>query len=102
MSDHRCAKPGRLRAVVTSLPAFEAVKASVLGVGGGPLVSLAAATSISAAPRLPSDSLTIALDALGPTYMQTGLDPGPGSVHLIDVERFAWRAVETRSAFRRA
>jgi hypothetical protein len=32
-------------AVVASLPAFEAVKAWVLGIEGGPLVSLAAATN---------------------------------------------------------
>jgi hypothetical protein len=49
-----------------------------------------------------SGGLTIALDALGPTYMLTGLDPGPDSSFLIDVERFVWRAAETRSTFRRA
>jgi H+/gluconate symporter-like permease len=37
-------------AVVASLPAFEAVKACVLSIEGGPLVSLAAATNILAAP----------------------------------------------------
>jgi H+/gluconate symporter-like permease len=64
-------------AVVASLPAFEAVKAWVLGVEGGPLVSLAVATNILAAlTGSASGGLTIALDALGPTYMQTGLDPG--------------------------
>jgi H+/gluconate symporter-like permease len=63
-------------AVVASLPAFEAVKAWVLGIEGGPLVSLAAATNILAAlTGSASGGLTIALDALGPTYMQTGLDP---------------------------
>ena len=64
-------------AVVASLPAFEAVKAWVLGIEGGPLVSLALATNILAAlTGSASGGLTIALDALGPTYMQTGLDPG--------------------------
>ena len=64
-------------AVVASLPAFEAVKAWVLGIEGGPLVSLAVATNILAAlTGSASGGLTIALDALGPTYMQTGLDPG--------------------------
>jgi H+/gluconate symporter-like permease len=64
-------------AVVASLPAFEAVKAWVLGVEGGPLISLAVATNILAAlTGSASGGLTIALDALGPTYMQTGLDPG--------------------------
>ena len=63
-------------AVVASLPAFEAVKAWVLGIEGGPLVSLAVATNILAAlSGSASGGLTIALDALGPTYMQTGLDP---------------------------
>jgi H+/gluconate symporter-like permease len=64
-------------AVVASLPAFEAVKAWVLGIEGGPLVSLAVATNILAAlTGSASGGLTIALDALGPTYMQSGLDPG--------------------------
>src|SRR6202011_6339432 len=64
-------------AVVASLPAFEAVKTWVLGIEGGPLVSLAVATNILAAlTGSASGGLTIALDALGPTYMQTGFDPG--------------------------
>jgi H+/gluconate symporter-like permease len=64
-------------AVVASLPAFEAVKTWVLGIEGGPLVSLALATNILAAlTGSASGGLTIALDALGPTYMQMGLDPG--------------------------
>jgi H+/gluconate symporter-like permease len=59
---------------VASLPAS---KAWVLGIEGGPLVSLVAATNILAAlTGSASGGLTIALDALGPTYMQTGLDPG--------------------------
>jgi Mg2+/citrate symporter len=49
----------------------------VLGIEGGPLVSLVAATNILAAlTGSASGGLTIALDALGPTYMQTGFDPG--------------------------
>ncbi|MFI5032939.1 MAG: GntP family permease [Reyranellales bacterium] len=67
-------------AVVAGLPAFEAVKAWVLEIEGGPLVSLALATNILAAlTGSASGGLTIALDALAPTYMQiahqTGLDP---------------------------
>src|SRR6202048_1939905 len=63
--------------VVASLPAFEAVKTWVLGIEGGPLGSLAVATNILASlTGSASGGLTIALDALGPTYMQTGLDPG--------------------------
>jgi H+/gluconate symporter-like permease len=67
-------------AVVAALPAFEAVKDWVLGIEGGPLVSLAFATNILAAlTGSASGGLTIALDAFAPTYMQiahqTGLDP---------------------------
>jgi H+/gluconate symporter-like permease len=67
-------------AVVAALPAFEAVKQWVLAIEGGPLVSLAVATNILAAlTGSASGGLTIALDALGPTYMriagETGLDP---------------------------
>jgi len=48
----------------------------VLGVPGGPLVSLAVATNILAAlTGSASGGLTIALDALGSTFMQTGLNP---------------------------
>jgi len=68
-------------AVVAALPAFEVVRDWVLGIGGGPLVSLAAATNILAAlTGSASGGLTIALDALGPRFMEiaaaTGLDPG--------------------------
>jgi H+/gluconate symporter-like permease len=67
-------------AIVAALPAFGVVRDWVLSIGGGPLVSLAVATNILAAlTGSASGGLTIALDALGPTYMkiaaQTGLDP---------------------------
>lgn len=67
-------------AVVAALPAFAIVKDWVLGIEGGPLVSLAIATNILAAlTGSASGGLTIALDALGPTYMQiaaqSGIDP---------------------------
>ncbi|MEZ5901398.1 MAG: GntP family permease [Hyphomicrobiaceae bacterium] len=67
-------------AVVAALPAFAMVRDWVLGIGGGPLVSLAIATNILAAlTGSASGGMTIALDALGPTFMQiahsTGLDP---------------------------
>lgn len=67
-------------AVVAALPAFELVREWVLGIDGGPLVSLAVATNVLAAlTGSASGGLTIALDALGPTYMkiaaETGLDP---------------------------
>ncbi|HML28991.1 MAG TPA: GntP family permease, partial [Hyphomicrobium sp.] len=68
-------------AVVAALPAFAMVRDWVLSIGGGPLVSLAVATNIlSALTGSASGGLTIALDALGPTYMdlaaQHGIDPG--------------------------
>lgn len=68
-------------AVVASLPAFGMVRDWVLGIEGGPLVSLAIATNLLAAlTGSASGGLTIALDALGQTYMeiasQQGIDPG--------------------------
>ena len=68
-------------AVVAAMPAFAAVRDAVLGIGGGPLVSLAVATNVLAAlTGSASGGLTIALDALGATYLaraaEIGLDPG--------------------------
>ncbi|MGU7776277.1 GntP family permease [Burkholderia sp. MR1-5-21] len=58
-------------AVIAALPAFDVVRAWVLGIGGGPLVSLAVATNLLAAlTGSASGGLTIALDALGGTYLQ--------------------------------
>jgi H+/gluconate symporter-like permease len=67
-------------AVVAALPAFAAVRDWVVGIEGGPLVSLAVATNVLAAlTGSASGGLTIALDALGATYMklaaETGLNP---------------------------
>ena len=67
-------------AVVAALPAFAIVRDWVLAIEGGPLVSLAVATNVLAAlTGSASGGLTIALDALGQTYMaiaaQTGLSP---------------------------
>jgi H+/gluconate symporter-like permease len=67
-------------AVIAALPAFTVVRDWVLAIEGGPLVSLAAATNVLAAiTGSASGGLTIALDALGQTYMtiaaQTGLSP---------------------------
>jgi H+/gluconate symporter-like permease len=66
--------------VVAALPAFALVREWVLSIQGGPLVSLALATNVLAAlTGSASGGLTIALEALGHTYMQlaahTGLDP---------------------------
>jgi H+/gluconate symporter-like permease len=67
-------------AVVAAMPAFTVVRDAVLGIGGGPLVSLAVATNVLAAlTGSASGGLTIALDALGATYMtraaEIGLNP---------------------------
>lgn len=67
-------------AIVAATPAFADVRDWVLGIQGGPLVSLAVATNILAAlTGSASGGLTIALDALGPTYMELahkiGMDP---------------------------
>lgn len=66
--------------VVAALPAFDMVRAWVLGIEGGPLVSLAVSTNVLAAlTGSASGGLTIALEALGSTYMQLagelGIDP---------------------------
>ncbi len=67
-------------AVVASLPAFQVVSDWVLGIDGGPLVGLAFATNVlSALTGSASGGLTIALGALGETYMELaatyGIDP---------------------------
>jgi H+/gluconate symporter-like permease len=67
--------------VVAAMPAFDVVRDWVLGIGGGPLVSLAVATNVLAAlTGSASGGLTIALEALGPTFMaiaaEQSLDPG--------------------------
>ncbi|HTH34307.1 MAG TPA: GntP family permease, partial [Xanthobacteraceae bacterium] len=68
-------------AVVAALPAFALVRDWVLSISGGPLVSLAIATNVLAAVTgSASGGLTIALDALGDTYLQIAqtshIDPG--------------------------
>jgi H+/gluconate symporter-like permease len=75
-------------AVVAAMPAFDLVRDWVLGIGGGPLVSLAVATNILAAlTGSASGGLTIALEALGPTYMAIAAERGidPGLMHRIAV-----------------
>lgn len=67
-------------AVVAAMPALAIVREWVLGIDGGPLVSLAVSTNILAAlTGSASGGLTIALDALGGTYMalatELGIDP---------------------------
>jgi len=75
-------------AVVAALPAFEVVSDWVLSIGGGPLVSLAAATNVLAAlTGSASGGLTIALDALGDTYLQLAGEQGidPALLHRVAV-----------------
>ena len=75
-------------AVVAALPAFAMVRDWVLSIGGGPLVSLATATNVLAAlTGSASGGLTIALDALGGTYMTIAADRGidPALMHRVAV-----------------
>jgi H+/gluconate symporter-like permease len=75
-------------AVVAAMPAFAVVRDWVLSIGGGPLVSLALATNIlSALTGSASGGLTIALDALGGTYMQLAAELGidPSVMHRVAV-----------------
>ena len=75
-------------AVVAALPAFAAVRDFVLSIGGGPLVSLALATNLLAAlTGSASGGLTIALEALGDTYMRLAAEQGidPALMHRVAV-----------------
>ncbi|HEX2841839.1 GntP family permease [Hyphomicrobium sp.] len=75
-------------AVVAMLPAFEAVRDWVLSIGGGVLVSLTVATNVLAAlTGSASGGLTIALDALGETYMRLASEQGidPALLHRVAV-----------------
>jgi len=75
-------------AVVADLPAFVVVQDWVLGIGGGPLVSLALATNtLAALTGSASGGLTIALDALSGTYVQLAAERGidPGLLHRVAV-----------------
>ena len=75
-------------AVVAAMPAFGIVRDWVLGIGGGPLVSLAVATNLLAAlTGSASGGLTIALDALADTYLTRAADIGlsPELLHRVAV-----------------
>ena len=74
--------------VVAALPAFGLVRDWVLGIEGGPLVSLAVATNVLAAlTGSASGGMTIALDALGDAYLAIAAEKGidPGLLHRIAV-----------------
>jgi H+/gluconate symporter-like permease len=73
-------------AVVAMLPAFAVLSEWVLSIGGGPLVSLAAATNVLAAlTGSASGGMTIALDALGETYVRIAAEQGidPSLMHRV-------------------
>jgi H+/gluconate symporter-like permease len=75
-------------AVVAMLPAFAVVREWVLSIEGGPLVSLAVATNILAAlTGSASGGMTIALDALGETYLRLAAERGidPALLHRVAV-----------------
>src|SRR5215510_11155645 len=75
-------------AVIAALPAFAVVREWVLSIGGGPLVSLAVATNVLAAlTGSASGGMTIALDALGATYLRLAAEQGidPGLLHRVAV-----------------
>jgi len=75
-------------AVVAALPAFAMVREWVLSVGGGLLVSLALATNVLAAlTGSASGGMTIALDALGETYLRLATEQGinPALLHRVAV-----------------
>jgi len=75
-------------AVVAAVPAFVIVRDRVLSIEGGPLVSLAVATNLLAAlTGSASGGLTIALEALGGTYMRLAGEHGidPALLHRIAV-----------------
>jgi H+/gluconate symporter-like permease len=75
-------------AVVAGLPAFALVRDWVLSIEGGPLVSLAVSTNVLAAlTGSASGGLTIALDALGATYVRLAAEHGidPALMHRVAV-----------------
>ena len=74
--------------VIAALPAFAMVRDWVLSIEGGPLVSLAVATNVLASlTGSASGGLTIALDALGSTYLRIATEQGidPGLLHRVAV-----------------
>jgi H+/gluconate symporter-like permease len=65
-------------AVIAALPAFDMIREAVLSLGAGnPLISLAAAVNVlSALTGSASGGMSIALEALGATYVQMAYDYG--------------------------
>ena len=74
--------------VVAAMPGFAMVRDAVLGISGGPLVSLAVAVNaLSALTGSASGGLTIALDALADTYLARATEVGlsPALLHRVAV-----------------
>jgi H+/gluconate symporter-like permease len=65
-------------AVIASLPAFDLIRDAVLGLSpGNPLISLAVAVNILAGiTGSASGGMSIALETLGPTYLELGREAG--------------------------
>ncbi|MHB2208210.1 GntP family permease [Methylobacterium sp. CM6257] len=75
-------------AVVAAMPAFGVVRDWMLSIGGSPLVSLSVATNVLAAlTGSATGGLTIALDALGDTYLRLAGEQGisPALLHRVAV-----------------
>lgn len=73
-------------AVVAALPAFAAVRDAVLSIQGGPLASLTVTMNVLAGlTGSASGGMTIALDALGDTYLRLAAEHGidPALMHRI-------------------
>ena len=73
-------------AVVAALPAFAAVRDAVLSIQGGPLVSLTVAMNrLAGLTGSASGGMTIALDALGDTYLRLAHEHGlaPALMHRV-------------------
>lgn len=73
-------------AVVAALPAFAMIRDAVLSIQGGPLVSLTVAMNMLAGlTGSASGGMTIALDALGDTYLRLAAEHGidPALMHRV-------------------
>lgn len=73
-------------AVVAAMPVFATVRDAVLSIQGGPLISLTVAMNLLAAlTGSASGGMTIALDALGDTYMRLAAEHGvdPALLHRV-------------------
>ncbi|AMV40136.1 GntP family permease [Planctomyces sp. SH-PL62] len=73
-------------AVVAALPAFAAIRDAVLSIQGGPLISLTVAmNTLAGLTGSASGGMTIALDALGDTYLRLAAEHGidPALMHRV-------------------